>query len=124
MFHAPTDDGADEWIELHNPGSVAVVSYYLDAEPEGDVTLTIEDGQSVIRTLEATAHAGVNRVTWGLDYDPLGEGGGGNPFAQSNPLVRVPPGAYTAAAETGCTRWPSPTPSSSYRKPGSRWCSW
>jgi len=24
MFHAPTHEGADEWIELHNPGGVAV----------------------------------------------------------------------------------------------------
>jgi photosystem II stability/assembly factor-like uncharacterized protein len=84
-----------------NPGSVATISYYLDAEPEADVSLTVENGESVIRTLEATGHTGVNRVHWALDYDPMGEGGGGNPFAQSNPLVRVPPGVYTVRLAVG-----------------------
>jgi len=83
-----------------NPGSVASISYYL-ADETDDVSLTVEDGETVVRTLDATGSAGVNRVTWELDYDPLGEDGGGNPFAQSNPLVRVPPGVYTVRLAVG-----------------------
>lgn len=89
-----------------NPGSVATISYYLGAardEDEEAPSLTIEDGETVVRHLSATGRAGVNRVTWGLDYDPLDEDGSANPFAQSNPLVRVPPGVYTARLTVGDT---------------------
>jgi hypothetical protein len=85
-----------------NPGAVATISYYLGQEPAEDLSLTIEDGETVIRTLQATPDVGVNRVTWALDYDPLDDGEeGGNPFAQSNPLVRVPPGVYTVRLAAG-----------------------
>ncbi len=114
-----------------NPGSVATISYWLaeaDAVAAGEdggggagddasaeagsgadgsdsgISLTIEDGAgTTIRHLDATADPGMNRVTWGLDYDPLGQGGGGNPFAASNPLVRVPPGVYTVRLAVGDT---------------------
>ena len=87
-----------------NPGSVALISYYLAEEPEDSVRVTIEDaGGEIIRTLRATQHAGINRVTWELGFDPLGRGddddGGG--FARTNPSLRVLPGTYTVRLAVG-----------------------
>lgn len=83
-----------------NPGSVAMISYYL-GEASDDVAVTIEDGEgTVVRTLEGPGTAGINRVTWELDYDEAGPNEGG-PFARSNPLLRVLPGDYTVHLRAG-----------------------
>ena len=55
----------------------AVISYYLPARPRKarapKVTLRIFDAKGgLVRTLDATTSAGINRVAWDLDADPPG----------------------------------------------------
>ena len=72
-----------------NPAGGTAITYYLKAAATGDVKLTISNmanGQ-VIRELEATKNAGINRVQWNLAPGPppgadqgggrQGRGGGG-----------------------------------------------
>ncbi len=90
---------ADQTFHGEGAPNGAVVSYYLGAEPGDDETVDIkvEDlSGNDIRTLKGTKRIGINRVTWALDYDPLGEerarqGG----FGPSIPMLRVLPGTYT-----------------------------
>jgi photosystem II stability/assembly factor-like uncharacterized protein len=54
-----------------NPPYGAAINYYLKSAPSGPVTLTIVDQQGqVVRTLEGTRNAGLNRVHWDLRYEP------------------------------------------------------
>jgi photosystem II stability/assembly factor-like uncharacterized protein len=79
-----------------NPGSVATISYYLRDEADELPTVTIEsEAGEVVRTLEGTGRAGVNRIAWELDYQPLDDAAGGFAFARTTPTLRVPPGVYT-----------------------------
>jgi hypothetical protein len=61
-----------------NPARGAVLNYYLPAAASGDVTLAIADATGrVVRTLDGTKNAGVNRVMWNLTATPpAGQGGG------------------------------------------------
>jgi hypothetical protein len=90
---------ADQTFHGESKEVGATISYYLGEEPEenGTVEITIEDSSGdQVRTLEGTKNVGLNRVSWALDYDPLGEeprrGGG---FGPSTPTLRVLPGSYT-----------------------------
>ncbi len=52
----------------------AFLNYYLKAEPEGDVTLTIADEAGrTVKTLKGGKDPGINRVTWNLTYEPAGQ---------------------------------------------------
>ena len=78
----------------------AAISYYLKAAASGDVKITISDGSRVVRTLEGTKNAGINRVWWNLTETPqpgqqAGRGGGRGGFAQ------VGPGVYEVTLEAG-----------------------
>jgi len=58
------------------------IHYYLKSAPAGEVRITIADAAGkVIRSLEGTARAGINRVMWNLAPNPppedQGRGGGG-----------------------------------------------
>ncbi|HWK08462.1 MAG TPA: hypothetical protein VNR64_00325, partial [Vicinamibacterales bacterium] len=70
----------------------AAINYYLKAAATGDVKITITDGSRVVRTLEGTKRAGINRVWWNLTEPPqpgqqAGRGGGRGGLAQVNPGV-------------------------------------
>jgi hypothetical protein len=54
-----------------NPERGAVISYYLNAAPQGEVTIAISDitGRTV-REVKGTANAGLNRVRWNLSGNP------------------------------------------------------
>jgi photosystem II stability/assembly factor-like uncharacterized protein len=75
-----------------NPPSGALIDYYLKADLNGPVVITVADKSGKpIRTIRSTANkAGVNRVVWDLRYDPPtpapgggpGGGGGGGGFGR------------------------------------------
>jgi photosystem II stability/assembly factor-like uncharacterized protein len=67
-----------------NPPVGALISYYLKAQPAGEVNIEVADasGRVVRRFRRVADEAGVNRVTWDLRYDNAaggfgGRGGGG-----------------------------------------------
>ncbi len=77
--------GAAKHFRGQNPQGGTAISYYLKAAPAGDVKITIStlNGQ-VVRELEGTKLAGINRVQWNLAPNPpqgqtqgQGRGGGG-----------------------------------------------
>lgn len=89
-----------------NPPQGAVFDYFLKADQQGDVTITVADATGrVIRTLRNLAKAaGVNRTTWDLRYDgprqpranqPAGgdDDEGFGRFGSAGPFVM--PGEYT-----------------------------
>jgi len=81
-----------------NPREGASIDFWL-AEA-GTVSITISDsrGQMVREMKDLSAHAGVNRVYWNLQYegaDPVaGSRGGGGRFGPSGPPAA--PGSYSA----------------------------
>jgi len=55
-----------------NPPDGALISYYLKQATSGKVDITVFDkDRKVVRQIEGTGHAGVNRVNWDLRYPPL-----------------------------------------------------
>ena len=57
-----------------NPPYGAAISYYLKTAPTGDVKIKIEDSKGqLIRTLNGTKNAGLNRVHWNLEGEPTVE---------------------------------------------------
>lgn len=80
--------GGAKHFRAQNPEAGTAMSYYLKNAPSGDVKITISniDGK-VVRNLEGTKNAGMNRVQWNLRGDPpprpanlppgFGGGGGG-----------------------------------------------
>jgi hypothetical protein len=78
----------------------AAINYYLKAAATGDVKISIADSTGrVIRTLDGTKNAGINRVMWNLAPtaqagQAFGGGGGRGGF----PLP-VEPGAYVVTLE-------------------------
>jgi photosystem II stability/assembly factor-like uncharacterized protein len=54
-----------------NPPYGAAINYYLKGAPTGPVTVRILDAQNqVVRTLNGTRNAGINRVYWDLRGEP------------------------------------------------------
>jgi photosystem II stability/assembly factor-like uncharacterized protein len=50
-----------------NPAYGAAINYYLKTAPAGDVKIKIEDAQGqLVRTINGTKTAGINRVNWDL----------------------------------------------------------
>ena len=73
------------------------INYYLKTQASGDVKISIADAAGrVVRTLDGTKTAGVNRVVWNLAPAgrPGGGGGGGGGGGFGN-LPTVEPGTYT-----------------------------
>ena len=72
------DIGTNAYVANDKPYGVTI-SYYLAPQPKKKkrapkekVRLEILDGGSVIRHMDGTADAGINRVTWDLTVDPPG----------------------------------------------------
>lgn len=81
------------------------INYHLRSAPAGDVRITITDAAGrVVRTLEGTKDAGINRVQWSLDRNPPeggrggGRGGGGG-FGGGGGAVD--PGTYVVTLNVG-----------------------
>ncbi|HEY9383982.1 MAG TPA: hypothetical protein VIP80_10735, partial [Gemmatimonadales bacterium] len=86
-----------------NPPRGTTINYYLKTAAMGDVKLTITDVNGrVIRNLEGSKNAGLNRVEWNLSPNPPprpagaagGGGGGGGGFGGFGALQTVDPGTY------------------------------
>ncbi len=78
--------GGAKHFRGQNPAGGATISYFLKAAPAGDVKITINDTAGrVVRELNGTKDAGINRVQWNLTPNPPpappegaeGRGGGG-----------------------------------------------
>jgi len=84
-----------------NPDFSAAFEYFLRTAPRNRVAVTVADARgSVIRTIEATGRAGMNRVSWDLRMEPpVADGARDGPAAGAagapplGPLVL--PGVYT-----------------------------
>lgn len=88
-----------------NPQPGTAISYYLGKEPAGDVKITISDiNGKVLRNINGTKKAGLNRIQWNLRGDPpprppgfgppAGQGGGGGRFGRFNIGPVIDPGVY------------------------------
>jgi hypothetical protein len=77
--------GAAKHFRGQNPLGGTAISYYLKSAASGDVKITISDlNGRVIREMDGTKDAGINRVQWNLAPNPpparggqAGAGGGG-----------------------------------------------
>jgi len=78
-----------------------VINYYLKSAATGDVKISIADGTGrVVRTIDGTKNAGLNRVLWNLAPTPRpgaggGFGGGGGGGGGGGNVPSVDPGSYT-----------------------------
>ncbi|HXW07180.1 MAG TPA: hypothetical protein VD833_18235 [Vicinamibacterales bacterium] len=64
---------ASKHFRGQNPPGGTAISYYLGADATGDVKITITDLDGrVVRDMEGTKHAGINRVQWNLLPNPTG----------------------------------------------------
>jgi hypothetical protein len=110
----------DDQTQGANPPYGASINYYLKAATEGDVKLEIKDaGGKVVRTLDGTKEAGINRVWWDLTYEPSTEiklrtkpryapwvkmgDDGTRPYPGFGGRIRalVPPGTYNVTLKVG-----------------------
>jgi hypothetical protein len=105
--------GADKHFRGQNPQGGTAISYHLKAVPAGDVKITISDmAGRVVREMDGTKEAGLNRVQWNLGPNQLalqgrfGGGGAGRgrgagrgvPFTSQN---AVPSGTYVVKLAIG-----------------------
>ena len=72
---------ADKHFRGQNPQGGVAITYYLKEAASGDVKLTISDSTGrVVREMDGTKEAGLNRVQWNLAPNPIagfGRGGAG-----------------------------------------------
>jgi hypothetical protein len=93
-------------FRAQNPARGTAISYWLKAEPEGDVRISILDitGREV-RAIVGTKRAGLNRVQWDLLPTPTGrrggagQGAGGGGRGGAQPVVA--PGTYLVKVAAG-----------------------
>ena len=74
-----------------NPPNGAMISYWLKAQPAGEVNVEIADakGEVVRRYRRVRDEAGVQRMTWDLRMTPLAGGGGGRGGAAAGAAPRA-----------------------------------
>ncbi len=64
----------DDPVTGRGPQYGASINYWLKSAPQGDVTLTVQDGSGkTVRTLRGTKNLGLNRVYWDLRDEPTRE---------------------------------------------------
>jgi len=97
--------GGEKVFVGENAPRGASIDYYLKSAASGDVKIAIADATGkVIRNLEGTKHAGINRVLWNLapnpppNAQPGGFGGGGGRGGQPQPVA---PGTYVVTLTAG-----------------------
>jgi photosystem II stability/assembly factor-like uncharacterized protein len=108
--------GGDKHFRGQNPQGGTAISYYLKAAASGDVKISISDATGrVVRELDGTKEAGLNRVQWNLGPPPVlggrgagfgggggggrGRGGRGVPFTVG--ANAVDPGTYVVKLAVG-----------------------
>ena len=71
MWRRDGNLGQRKWAG-ENPPQGALITYYLKAQPTGEVNITIsdKDGRVVRRMRRVADNAGMNRVAWDLQTDP------------------------------------------------------
>jgi len=73
--------GAAKHFRGQNPAGGTAITYYLKSAPSGDVKITITTVTGeVVREIDGTKDAGLNRVQWNLAPNPpqgQGQGRGG-----------------------------------------------
>ncbi len=89
----------------------ASINYYLKSAASGDVKISIADVTGrVIRTIDGTKSAGINRVMWNLaptTGQGVGSGGVGIGGGRGGP-VAVEPGTYIVTLEAGSKKLTKP----------------
>jgi photosystem II stability/assembly factor-like uncharacterized protein len=105
--------GADKHFRGPNPPGGTAISYYLKAAATGDVKISIIDATGrVVREMDGTKEAGLNRVLWNLAPTPVlsgrgaaGAGGRGGRGGRGIPFVVAPtavePGTYVVKLAVG-----------------------
>ena len=109
--------GADKHFRAANPQGGTAISYHLKAAVTGDVKITISDSSGrVVREMDGSKYAGLNRVQWNLAPNPPaalaagrgGFGGGGGRGARGGRGVAfvtaqnaVDPGTYFVKLAVG-----------------------
>jgi photosystem II stability/assembly factor-like uncharacterized protein len=101
--------GGDKHFRGENPAEGVAISYYLKSAPAGDVKLTVTDyAGKVVRTINGTMNAGLNRMQWDFRGDPpqraggqaqRGGGGGGGRGGAGGPQSE--PGSYLVKLSVG-----------------------
>jgi hypothetical protein len=98
--------GGQKVFAGENPPAGAIISYYLKSAATGRVRITIDDAAGrVIRTLDGSTGAGINRVLWDLTAQQgqraavAGGGRGATP---------VQPGSYSVVLEAGDAKLTKP----------------
>jgi photosystem II stability/assembly factor-like uncharacterized protein len=89
-----------------NPDFGAALEYYLREAVNGDAIVRIDDAGHTARTLKGPSHAGLNRVTWDLRFEPAAPPVGTRPtdVANAGALLQGPlvlPGSYTITIDAG-----------------------
>jgi photosystem II stability/assembly factor-like uncharacterized protein len=98
--------GGQRVFSGENPPRGAAIGYYLKATPSGDVKISIADATGrIIRTLDGSKRAGINRVLWNLTAQPgqagaAGAGFGGG-FGARGGGVPVAAGTYIVTLDVG-----------------------
>lgn len=90
-------------ITPNEPNGITFTFYLKDAppEPKDKITLTVTDVTGkVVRTLESTARAGLNRVFWDMSEGGRGPAPGGG-LRLGASLRTVPAGDYTVTLQVG-----------------------
>ena len=84
-----------------NPPAGAEISYYLRA-PVGHVSVDVLDGAGrLVRTIDGSTSAGINRVSWDLRETPPVNWGAARPWNQGADGARVVPGTYFIRLQAG-----------------------
>jgi photosystem II stability/assembly factor-like uncharacterized protein len=105
----------DKHFRAPNPQGGTSISYYLKAASGGPVKITISDGTGrVIRDMDGTGEAGLNRIQWNLAPNPSaaaagrgvgggagGRGRGGRGVAFVTAGNAVDPGTYVVKVAVG-----------------------
>jgi photosystem II stability/assembly factor-like uncharacterized protein len=108
--------GGAKHFRAQNPPGGSAISYYLKSAASGDVKITISDVRgTVVREMDGTKDAGINRVQWDLGPNPPqggegrggrgGGGGGGGRGGRGGPQFisgnAVQPGTYVVKVSVG-----------------------
>jgi hypothetical protein len=97
--HNPVVGGQQVFVGENAPRGAAI-SYYLKSAASGDVKISITDASGdVIRTLDGTKNAGINRVWWNLTPTPAAGQQGRGGFGGRGGFAQVEPGTYYVTLE-------------------------